>query len=357
MLDGVLCHNGETHDRCLAPEGEADWDSFAAKFHRIEAGGDALPLTAEGCVVRCADSISYLGRDLADALEVEVMDESELAAFPESCMAVFGIKRADKKEFSDINRVVLDVLIKDVITNSYDTDLIAFSEAASESIVAFKEFNRHKIYENERLVRNREKIRFMFRYLFEQIIEDLKDERKDSAVYSDFIDAPWVSSAYTATAKPAEAARDFIAGMTPTATLSGSSGTASSLSGSDRGTGDGKKNAGNESAGPLEAVEPSNMSRQIVPRRGEPSCRLGQNSEARQLYINAIRKSPKIRVLLRSSWGYIPAWGGLRIVSFPFHARLPTGNSPSLPAPPGDGGWQPVIPPEKVDRLEAGSLT
>lgn len=214
VLDGVLCHNGETHDRCLAPEGEADWDSLEEKLRRIEAGGDALPLTAEGCVVRCADSISYLGRDLADALEVEVMDESDLAAFPESCMAVFGIKRADKKEFSDINRIVLDVLIKDVITNSYDADLIAFSEAASESITAFKEFNRHKIYENERLVRNREKIRFMFRYLFERIIEDLNDERKDSPVYVDFFDAPWVSSAYTATAKPAEAARDFIAGMT-----------------------------------------------------------------------------------------------------------------------------------------------
>jgi len=214
VLDGILCHNGETHDRCLAPEGEATWDSFEEKLHRIEAGGDALPLTAEGCVVRCADSISYLGRDLADALEVEVIDESDLAVFPENCMALFGIERAGRKEFSEINRRVLDVLIKDIITNSYDTDLIAFSDEASESVKAFKEFNRHKIYKNERLVRNQEKIRFMFRYLFERVDKDLKDERKDSPVYRDFIDAPWVSSTYTATAGSAEVARDFIAGMT-----------------------------------------------------------------------------------------------------------------------------------------------
>jgi len=214
VLDGILCHNGETHAQSLTVEGEASWDSFAAKLRRIEGGGDALPLTAEGCVVRIADSISYLGRDLADALEVEVIGDADLAAFPENCMALFGISGREKGAFRDINRTVLDVLIKDIVTNSFDTDAIAFSAEASACVETFKGFNMRRIYKNPRLLANREKIRFMFRYLFDHVLEDIENGRKDSPVYEDLIDAPWASRAYVDAAAPEELARDFIAGMT-----------------------------------------------------------------------------------------------------------------------------------------------
>ncbi|WP_286681280.1 deoxyguanosinetriphosphate triphosphohydrolase family protein [Methanoculleus sp. DTU007] len=214
VLDGILCHNGESNNHTLTIEGEADWDSFESKLRKIEGGGDAHPLTAEGCVVRIADSISYLGRDLADALEVEVIGERDLEDFPENCMDLFGIAGRKREAFSDINRKVLDILIRDIITESYDADCIAFSAEASACVAAFKEFNMEHIYSNQRLLANREKIRFMFRYLFDRIIEDIEDERENSPVYEDLINAPWVSPRYVATAAPAELARDFIAGMT-----------------------------------------------------------------------------------------------------------------------------------------------
>ncbi|BBL67394.1 deoxyguanosinetriphosphate triphosphohydrolase family protein [Methanoculleus chikugoensis] len=214
VLDGILCHNGEVHDRSLTVEGEADWDSFAGKLERIEAGGDALPLTAEGCVVRCADSVSYLGRDLADALEVEVIGEDDLEDFPENCMHLFGIAGHKKEAFSDINRKVLDVLIRDIITGSYDADCMAFSAETSACVAAFKEFNMQHIYNNERLIKNRKKIRFMFRYLFGRTLEDIENGRRDSPVYEDLVNAPWASRAYVGAAAPEELARDFIAGMT-----------------------------------------------------------------------------------------------------------------------------------------------
>ncbi len=214
VLDGILCHNGEAHDRSLTVEGEAGWDSFEEKLQRIEGGGDALPLTAEGCVVRCADSISYLGRDLQDALEVEVIGEEDLQDFPENCMALFGITGRGKEAFGNINRRVLDVLIKDIVTNSYDADCIAFSAEASACVAAFKGFNKHHIYENERLLANRERIGFMFRYLFDHILDDIENERGDSLIYEDLINASWASREYIDAAAPAELARDFIAGMT-----------------------------------------------------------------------------------------------------------------------------------------------
>jgi len=212
VLDGILCHNGEAHDQSLTIEGEAGWDSFEEKQKKIEEGGDALPCTAEGCVVRCADSISYLGRDLADALEVEVIDERDLEEFPEICMDLFGI--TGKEAFCDINRRVLDVLIRDIIATSYDADCIAFSGRASASVAAFRDFNMQHIYENPELRKNREKIRSMFCYLFDRTLEDIGEEREVSPVYEELINAPWASRRYINAASPAELARDFIAGMT-----------------------------------------------------------------------------------------------------------------------------------------------
>lgn len=214
VLDGILCHNGETNDRILTVEGQADWDSFADKMEKIEKEGDAFPLTTEGCVVRCADSVSYLGRDLADALEVEVIDERDLDDFPENCMNFFGIAGRKKEDFSEVNRRVLDVLIRDIIAGSYDADCIAFSAEASACVAAFKEFNMQHIYDNPRLLANQKKIRFMFRYLFDRILEDIENGRKDSPAYEDLIEAPWASRAYVGAAAPEEFARDFIAGMT-----------------------------------------------------------------------------------------------------------------------------------------------
>lgn len=212
VLDGILCHNGEAHDQSLIIEGEAGWDSFEEKQKKIEEGGDALPCTAEGCVVRCADSISYLGRDLADALEVEVIDERDLEEFPEICMDLFGI--TGKEAFCDINRRVLDVLIRDIIATSYDAESIAFSAEASACVAAFRDFNMQHIYENPELRKNREKIRSMFCYLFDRTLEDIGEEREVSPVYEELINAPWASRRYINAAAPAELARDFIAGMT-----------------------------------------------------------------------------------------------------------------------------------------------
>ncbi|MBP7410288.1 MAG: HD domain-containing protein [Methanoculleus sp.] len=212
VLDGILCHNGEAHDQSLTIEGEAGWDSFEEKQKKIEEGGDALPCTAEGCVVRCADSISYLGRDLADALEVEVIDERDLEEFPEICMDLFGI--TGKEAFCDINRRVLDVLIRDIIATSYDAESIAFSAEASACVAAFRDFNMQHIYENPELRKNREKIRSMFCYLFDRTLEDIGEEREVSPVYEELINAPWASRRYINAASPAELARDFIAGMT-----------------------------------------------------------------------------------------------------------------------------------------------
>lgn len=210
VLDGILCHNGESHNKNLTPTGDISWESFQSKIEAIKGKEkkDPFPATIEGCVVRIADTIAYLGRDLQDAIEVDLIPKN-LNDFPKNCIKLFDIK-----SWKEINWSVLDVLIKDVINNSYDKDSISFSDEVSMCIKEFYDFNMKQIYSNPRLIKESNKIRFMYTTLFEHFLEDLKTENEESLIYPDMKKLDWISSEYKQNATPPEIVRDYIAGMT-----------------------------------------------------------------------------------------------------------------------------------------------
>jgi dGTPase len=210
VLDGILCHNGEAHNKKLLPTGRADWGDYNLKIEKIKIGkgDDVFPLTLEGCVVRIADNIAYLGRDLKDAIEVHLID-NKLPDFPERCRDFFKYKTGD-----DINWLIVDTLIKDVINDSYDKNYISFSDDASECVRECKEFNMNKIYNNEILLKEDDKIKNMFTTIFCHFIEDVDNENHNSLIYQDMIDLNWISDEYNDEVTTAELVRDYIAGMT-----------------------------------------------------------------------------------------------------------------------------------------------
>ncbi|KKK85961.1 hypothetical protein LCGC14_2768020, partial [marine sediment metagenome] len=65
VRDGIACHYGEGFERELAPD-RLKKPKDLANMKR----GEALPATLEGCVVRWADKVAYLGRDLEDAVQL-----------------------------------------------------------------------------------------------------------------------------------------------------------------------------------------------------------------------------------------------------------------------------------------------
>src|SRR5665811_1138474 len=73
VLDGILCHNGEVHNKTLKPTGIIDLENFDSNLQKIKANKDVIPSTMEGCAVRIADTIAYLGRDLKDAIKVNLI--------------------------------------------------------------------------------------------------------------------------------------------------------------------------------------------------------------------------------------------------------------------------------------------
>ena len=76
VLDGILAHNGEIVNVTYAPLYEKDWDSFLKEYEKCYQVRDYYkslrPMTLEGCVVRVADVIGYIGRDIEDAIEIKL---------------------------------------------------------------------------------------------------------------------------------------------------------------------------------------------------------------------------------------------------------------------------------------------
>ena len=205
VLDGILCHNGEADDLRLAPEPCQNWASFDRKVGANEAGKRAgPPMTMEGCVVKFADTIAYIGRDIQDAQEVGLIKDS--TEIPEKCQEIFG---AD-------NRAIIDTLIHDLLENSdADSDcFISYSRDVECALALLRAFSRDHIYNNPRLTAEREKIRAMYRILFSTYLSDIEKDRRSSKIFTDFIEAPWVNQDYLNSTSPAGLARDFIAGMT-----------------------------------------------------------------------------------------------------------------------------------------------
>ena len=213
VLDGILCHDGEVHNQSIKPTGNADWDTFDSKMKDIKAQtGKYFPSTMEGCVVRVADTIAYLGRDIKDAVEVKLICEN-LPNFPEKCRRFFEYEPGIPGK-EDINWAIVDTLIKDIINNSFGKDSLSFSDGASECIRVCKEYNYKYIYDSCSLLKEKRKIKKMYTILFDEFLKDLNEEKEESLIYSDMINLNWILSDYKEKATPAEKVRDYLAGMT-----------------------------------------------------------------------------------------------------------------------------------------------
>jgi dGTPase len=74
VLDGILCHNGELLSSEYRPNYGKTWEQFEEEYKQclLIDGYDRhiVPTTLEGCVVRVADVIAYVGRDIEDAIMI-----------------------------------------------------------------------------------------------------------------------------------------------------------------------------------------------------------------------------------------------------------------------------------------------
>jgi dGTPase len=205
VLDGILSHNGEADDVKISPEPCPGWAAFDKKVQDNIGGCRSMPpMTLEGCVVKFADTIAYIGRDLQDARDVKLIDDA--TPLPGECTEVLG----------DSNREIINTLIYDLLENSdtNDTGFISYSCNVEKALISLRAFSRTHIYDNPKLIAERKKIEKMYDTLFAWCLENLEDDTRDAKIFTDFIDTAWINPHYRESATAAELVRDYIAGMT-----------------------------------------------------------------------------------------------------------------------------------------------
>jgi dGTPase len=200
-LDGILCHDGEIHNQVLAPKAEKTFATLSDEISKKKADPAyrLMPMTLEGCVVRMADTVAYIGRDLEDAIRLDVIKRSDI---PQSIAAILG----------NTNGTIVYNLVTDIIKQSHERAAVAFSDEVSQALQALKAFNLERIYLNPIIKRYSETIQKLFDFLFHQYLEDLEKENRESNIYVRFLKD--MSEDYVASHHPAEVVRDFVAGMT-----------------------------------------------------------------------------------------------------------------------------------------------
>jgi dGTPase len=200
-LDGILCHDGEVHNQVLKPERNKTFEMLEKEMvlKKENSLSQLMPMTLEGCVVRMADTISYVGRDIEDAIRLNMIKRSDL---PKESVEVLG----------NTNGTIVYHLVTDVINTSFQNTYIAFSKQISEALKQLKDFNLERIYMNPKIKKDTNTIKTLFGILFEKYLDDIENENRSSVIFKGFLGD--MSEDYIQHHRKEEIVRDFIAGMT-----------------------------------------------------------------------------------------------------------------------------------------------
>lgn len=156
VRDGLICHCGEVDQQGIKPR------KNAIDLYSIKRPGFVSPYTWEGCIVKIADKVSFLGRDIEDARSYHIIDMSAYRQLREIVGATLGF--GPNKKYSShttngvyrsgraINTTVLiNDMIVDLCKQSSPEKGLCFSEPYFKFISELKRFSYANIYKNWRL--------------------------------------------------------------------------------------------------------------------------------------------------------------------------------------------------------------
>ena len=128
VRDGIVSHCGEKFEQSIYPD-------FTVKNLELLKARTHYPSTWEGTVVRMADKISYLGRDIEDAIQLRIIKVDDI---PSSGSKIVGTT----------NSQIIKTLVDDIIKTSAKTGEIGFSDEVYEALIILRDFNYKNIYFN-----------------------------------------------------------------------------------------------------------------------------------------------------------------------------------------------------------------
>ena len=202
VLDAIMCHNGELELSCYKPKEKTKEEvlkEYYASYKDNNVIPNMIPMTLEGCIVRISDIIAYVGRDIEDAIELNVLKIEEV---PENIRNLIG----------STNKDIINSFVMDVIENSYGKDYIKMSSKMFEILKELKKFNYEHIYSKANSKETLNEWNVMFNELFNYYLNSIKNNDNNSSIYKVFLNV--MNNYYLKNTSNERKVIDYIAGMT-----------------------------------------------------------------------------------------------------------------------------------------------
>lgn len=173
-------HTGERILNELLPNGFEHCKQSVRIVKRIEKNGKGLnltkevidgilnhrtkgnPNTLEGKIVRISDKIAYINHDIDDAINANIMKESDI---PVNISKILG----------NTVRIRINTLVKDVIKNSYNINDIKLSEEIEQFVFELRNWMFNNVYYRAGAKEEENKAEELIRNLYNYYLNHLND--------------------------------------------------------------------------------------------------------------------------------------------------------------------------------------
>ena len=176
VRDGIISHCGEMNQKYIQRRKEY------INLNDYQYAGQYNPWTYEGCVVKMADKIAYLARDIEDALRLNVLTQSQIDELRTQ------LNQMGNYQFHAINNgSVVNYFIHDVVENSCVEKGIGLSQEAFDKMKFIMKFNYQNIYLIKRVHVHEKYVSLILHSIFDflydyknhnDFIKDLKQDLK-----------------------------------------------------------------------------------------------------------------------------------------------------------------------------------
>lgn len=168
VRDGIISHCGEIDENGLKPREEfIDLNDYIRP-------NQFAPYTWEGCVVKVSDKISYIGRDIEDAIRMGILDEH--------LEELYKLLKTKPGEVIN-NTIIINELIYDLCNNSNLDEGLCFSEEVFNKLNEIKRFNYKYIYLSDRLKPSNEYFKIVINLIYDTIKKSFKNREEMKKMY------------------------------------------------------------------------------------------------------------------------------------------------------------------------------
>lgn len=170
VRDGIISHCGEIDENMLRPR-----DEFI-NLYEYNYPNEYAPYTWEGCIVKISDKISYLGRDIIDAVTLGILDKNN--------------------QEIESNTVIINDLIYDLCENSNFEKGLCFSDEMFKRLNALKKFNYENIYLSDRTVVCNQYFELIINTIYNLLKESFRNREKAVSVCHELVEdfEDWLSN-------------------------------------------------------------------------------------------------------------------------------------------------------------------